>query len=106
MRTAEQEEIAREDGASVLKEENGGLVLLSSIRVRCPLDGRVGYAVAGLSAFLPPPGGRGSPRIDRETLGVGFGMAEMMRATGAAAGMGGVDPDIRLGHGAGPRYPF
>jgi hypothetical protein len=37
---------------------------------------------------------------------VGFGMAEMMRATGAAAGMGGVDPDIRLGHGAGPRYPF
>jgi len=106
MRTAEQEEIAREDGASVLKEENGGLVLSSSIRVRCPLDGRVGYAVAGLSAFLPPPGGRGSPRIDRETLGVGFGMAEMMRATGAAAGMGGVDPDIRLGHGAGPRYPF
>jgi len=53
-----------------------------------PPDGRVGYAVAGLSAFLPPPGGRGSPRIDRETLGVGFGMAEMMRATGAAAGMG------------------
>ena len=88
MRTAEQEEIAREDGASVLKEENGGLVLLSSIRVRCPPMG-VSDTPSRASGLLPPHVGRWCPGIDRSgDARLGFGTAEMMRTTGAAPGMG------------------
>ncbi len=76
MRTAEQEEIAREDGASVLKDENGGLVLSSSIRVRCPL---MGVSDTPSRAFRPSSrrlrveGARGS--IGREMGGVDSGTA-------------------------------
>jgi hypothetical protein len=68
MRTAEREGDREEHAASILKEENGGLVQSLSIRVRSPRRAS-GSPIAGLSASLPPPADRGRPRIDRRKLG-------------------------------------